>query len=107
MMERDLSFWRAIRNSLASAMEARRVAIGDADLVLVTRFLMESLEEKGLKIVPTSPSKEMVMASREALADGKRMNTSWVGEKTKHRWRIAAAIAASPDWKRGWDSEVR
>ncbi|WP_156393822.1 MULTISPECIES: hypothetical protein [unclassified Rhizobium] len=90
---------KALRTGLAE----RGFALGDVEAALVTRFMLEQIEIRGLRVVPVKPTSEMQQAVKEALDQGKRMSVTWVKERTKQRWRYQAAIEAAPSWRRGYE----
>lgn len=91
--------WRSALSALAAALDARRIELEPRELHFVTRFLLEELEDAGFRIVPVKPTKAMLSASRRALKRGKRLDVVHVDERTKHRWRLMAAIEAACDWR--------
>jgi hypothetical protein len=74
---------------------------------LITRFILEHVEKSGLRVVPVKPTTAMQLAIKHALDEGKRMSISWVRQRTKQRWRYVAAIEAAPDWRKGYERELR
>lgn len=91
--------WSSVLSALAAALDARRIELEPRELHFVTRFLLEELEDAGHRIVPVKPTKAMLSASRRALKRGKRLDVVRVDERTKHRWRLMAAIEAACDWR--------
>lgn len=73
----------------------------------MTRFMLEHIEASGLRVVPVRPNSRMHLAIKEALDQGKRMSTRWVGRHTKQRWRYQAAIDAAPSWRRGYEMDKK
>lgn len=101
----DIQLWRSLRNALAASLRDRSVALNEAEITFVTRFFLETIEQRGLRIVPVKPTRKMHLAIRHALDEGKRLSLKWVQARTKQRWRYAAAIEAAPDWRRGFEAE--
>ena len=99
-VEASFAFWRMLLNCNKAALAGRKVNVSDRDASLLTRFFLEEIEAKGFRIVPEVPSAAMVQASRSAMDDA-RQREAWVHDKTKHKWRLRAAIAAAPEWQSG------
>lgn len=93
--------WRTVVNAQRAALEARKIELEPAELHLVTRFFLQELEGKGLRIVPIKPTGAMLDASLAALDPGNRLGEGRVRPRTKHRWRLVAAIEAALDWRPG------
>tara|TARA_R110002020_G_scaffold123081_1_gene279106 strand:+ start:8518 stop:8856 length:339 start_codon:yes stop_codon:yes gene_type:complete len=98
--------WRILRNSVSSALADRGHLVSDIDIIFITRFLMEQVEQRGLRLVPWKPTRRMQAAIHDALKNGKRMSVKWVDARTKQRWRYAAALDAAPQWRIGYEREV-
>jgi hypothetical protein len=94
--EKDL--WRSLLNAQSYALALHGVLIDQTDLAPVTKMVLEHIEAKGFRIVPLPPTRKMVAASQSAMRD-QRLRAGWVSDKTKHRWRLRAAIAAAPSWR--------
>ncbi len=105
----DLDTWRILKKALRIGLSDRGIVVGDDEASLMMRFMLEHIEERGLRVVPVKPTTEMQLAVKDALDRGKRMSISWVPQRIKQRWRYRAAIEAAPDWRRGYeqDSEDR
>lgn len=103
--QRDIDTWRALRNSVREAFSSRELKPTDKDLNLVTRFALEEMEQRGFRIVPDKPIREMHVAVQEALRKGKRRSITWVGTRTKNLWRYVAALDAAPSWRRGYAAD--
>lgn len=71
-------------------------------MVLITRFLLEHVEERGLVVVRRKPTRKM----QNAMKKGKRLSISWVDPRTKGRWRYFAALDAAPKWRVGYEAEI-
>ncbi|MEQ8435407.1 MAG: hypothetical protein RIA71_14330 [Oceanicaulis sp.] len=82
-----------------AALDARRIELEPREVHFVTRFLLEELEDAGFRVVPVKPTKAILSASRRALKRCKRLDVVRVDERTKHRWRLIAAIEAACDWR--------
>lgn len=102
----EISHWRLLRNAVQNALTPRGVEVSDHDLTLITRFILEEIEAKGLYVVPAKPTRAMISASLAAMDEGKRLDTRHVHTKTKHRWRIAAALKARTEWRSAYQQEV-
>lgn len=102
----DVETWRAIKSALRTGLSDRGVEIGDDELALIARFMMEKFESGGLHLVPLKPTSEMHRAIQLALEEGKRLSVAWVKERTKQVWRWKAAIDAAPSWRRGYGQEL-
>lgn len=99
----DLDTWRVLKKALKKGLSGRGILVGDHEVSLITRFMLEQIETSGLRIVPVKPTSEMQQAIKEALGQGKRMSVTWVKQRTKQRWRYQAAIDAAPSWRRGYE----
>lgn len=106
MDHQDVQTWQILRNGLESALADRRHAVEHHDLVLITRFLLEYVEERGLVVVPRKPTRKMQNAIKDAMKKGKRLSISWVDPRTKGRWRYFAALDAAPKWRVGYEAEI-
>lgn len=104
-MEIDIDTWRTIKKALRTGLSDRGVVLGDDEVVLITRFMLEQIETSGLRVVPVKLTSEMQQAISQALEQGKRMSVAWVKQRTKQRWRYQAAIEAAPSWRRGYSFE--
>ena len=98
--------WQILRNGLKSALADRGHSVGERDLALITRFMLEYVEERGLLVVPRKPTRKMQAAIKDALGRGNRLSTSWVDPWTKQRWRYFAALDAAPNWRIGYEAET-
>jgi hypothetical protein len=105
--QRDIDMWRILKKALRLGLSDRGFIVAEDEILLMTRFMMEHIENRGLRVVPLTPTSEMQSATRRALDEGKRMSLSWVKWRTKQRWRYQAAIDAAPSWRRGYDQEVK
>lgn len=101
--QQDLEVWRLLRKALRRSLADRGIDIGDDEASFMTRFMLEYAEEKGLRIVPERLTSAMHLATKQALGERKRKTVSWVGWRTKQRWRYEAAIEAAPSWRRGYE----
>ena len=97
--------WLTVVKAQQAALEARKIELKPAELHLVTRFFLHELEGKGLRIVPIKPTRAMLDASLAALDPGNRLGEGRVRPRTKHRWRLVAAIEAALDWRPGERAE--
>lgn len=98
--------WQILRNGLKSALADRGHAVDVRDLALITRFMLEYIEERGLLVVPRKPTRKMQAAIKDALNSGNRLSISWVDPWTKQRWRYFAALDAAPNWRIGYQAEI-
>ncbi len=99
----DIDTWRTLKKALRTGLSDRGFVVGDDEVTLMTRFMLEQIETSGLRVVPVKPTSEMQQAVKQALDQGKRMSVAWVKERTKQRWRYQAAIEAAPSWRRGYE----
>jgi len=99
----DIDTWRTLKKALRTGLSDRGFVVGDDEVVLMTRFMLEQIETSGLRVVPVKPTSEMHQAINQALDHGKRMSVTWVKQRTKQRWRYQAAIEAAPSWRRGYE----
>jgi hypothetical protein len=72
--------------------------ISEEDALRLARFLLDELDVARWRVVPADPTKEMIDASMTAMRKS-RKREGRVDERRKHKWRLAAGIEASPDWK--------
>lgn len=86
-----------VKNRLRANLYQLNHKISEEDAVRLARFLLEDLDAARWRIVPLTPTLEMVNASMTAMRK-KRRSEGRVGEKRKHAWRLAAAIEAAPNW---------
>lgn len=106
-MERDIGLFRAIRNALRAAAHDRGHEWTGTDQLMITRFFLEYIEAKGLRVVPYQPDRPIQDAIDRALEEGKRMSVAWVGKRHKNTWRYRAALDAAPNWRKGHDAELK
>jgi hypothetical protein len=89
-----------VKNRLRSNLNELKYDISEEDALRLARFLLEDLDASRWRVVPADPTKEMVDASLAAMHNSRRRE-AWVKPRQKHKWRLAAGIEASPDWKLG------
>jgi hypothetical protein len=89
-----------VKNRLRSNLHELKYDISEEDALRLARFLLDDLDASRWRVVPADPTKEMVDASLAAMHNSRRRE-SWVKPRQKHKWRLAAGIEASPDWKLG------
>ena len=95
-MTYEKHFRCAVRKALIEALSVAKTKISDLQTDVATSALFRSLHAKDLAIVPRDPSRVMVDASRNALAQQTELNGAWVPAYKKHRIRLSAAINAAP-----------
>lgn len=105
--EADIQFWRILKKAFRTGLSDRGISIAQNDLILAVRFMLEEIESSGLRVVPEKPTSQQHQAMKEALDLGKRRSTSWVGRRTKQRWRYQAAVDAAPSWRRGYEMDKK
>lgn len=93
-----------VKNRLRSNLHELKYDISEEDALRLARFLLDDLDASRWRVVPADPSKEMVDASLAAMNKSRRRE-AWVKPRQKHKWRLAAGIQASPDWKLGRQSK--
>lgn len=103
----DLDTWRILKKALKTGLFDRGFGLGDNEASLIMRFMLEHIENSGLRVVPVKPTTKMQLAIQHALDSGKRMSIGWVRPRTKQRWRYQAAIEAAPNWRQGYEHERR
>lgn len=103
----DIDTWRTLKKALRTGLSDRGFVVGDDEVALMTRFMLEQIETSGLRVVPVKPTSEMQKAIKQALDEGKRMSIAWVKQRTKQRWRYQAAIEAAPSWRRGYELDQK
>jgi hypothetical protein len=89
-----------VKNRLRSNLHELKYEISEEDALRLARFLLDDLDASRWRVVPADPTKEMVDASLAAMHNSRRRE-AWVKPRQKHKWRLAAGIEASPDWKLG------
>lgn len=87
-----------VKNRLRSNLHDLNHEISEEDALRLARFLLDDLDAARWRVVPANPTKEMVDASLAAMRKS-RKREGWVKERQKHKWRLAAGIEASPNWK--------
>ena len=87
-----------VKNRLRSNLHDLNHEISEEDALRLARFLLDDLDAARWRVVPADPTKEMVNASLAAMHKS-RKREAWVKPRQKHKWRLAAGIEASPDWK--------
>lgn len=87
-----------VKNRLRSNLHELKYEVSEEDALRLARFLLDDLDAARWRVVPTNPTKEMVAASLTAMRKSRRRE-AWVKPRQKHKWRLAAGIEASPDWK--------
>ncbi len=92
-----------VKNRLRSNLHELKYDISEEDALRLARFLLDDLDASRWRVVPADPTKEMVDASLAAMHTSRRRE-AWVKPRQKHKWRLAAGIEASPDWKLGRQS---
>ena len=102
--KKDIDTWRALRNSMRDGLASRGINPTDRDIDLVTRFVLEEMEQRHFRVVPLKPTREMHVAVQEALYEGKRQSVRWVRPRIKNQWRYIAALDAAPSWRRGYEA---
>ena len=103
----DHQFWRILKKGFRTGLSARGIAVGEKDLILALRFMLEEIESSGLLVVPITPTKKMHKETKHAFDPGKRRSMGWVGRNTKQRWRYQAAIYAAPSWRGGYEMDKK
>lgn len=103
----DIDTWRTLKKAVRTGLSDRGLVVGDDEVALMTRFMLEQIETSGLRVVPVKPTSEMQQAIKQALDPGKRMSVDWVKQRTKQRWRYQAAIDAAPSWRRGYEQDLK
>lgn len=94
--------WGAIHASVRDGLSARNICLEPVELIYVTRFIVEALEDRKLAIVPRIPDSKMVTASQAAMDKYVRPAERWLSTKAKHKWRLICAIDARPPWRDGY-----
>ena len=87
-----------MKNRLRSNLHELKYEVSEEDALRLARFLLDDLDAARWRVVPANPTKEMVDASLAAMRNSRRREV-WVKPRQKHKWRLAAGIEASPDWK--------
>lgn len=103
--KKDIDTWRALRNSMRDGLASRGIKPTDRDIDLVTRFVLEEVEQRHFRIVPLKQTREMHVAVQEALYKGKRQSVRWVIPRIKNQWRYISALDAAPSWRRGYEAD--
>ncbi|EDQ31792.2 hypothetical protein HPDFL43_21814 [Hoeflea phototrophica DFL-43] len=103
----DIDFWRILKRGFRTGLSDRGIAVGEKDLILALRFMLEEIETSGLHVVPWKPTSQQHQAIKEALEEKKRMSIRWVRTRTKQRWRYKAAVEAAPNWRHGYELDKK
>lgn len=102
-----VDFWRILKKGFRTGLSDRGIVVGEKDLILALRFMLEEIESSGLHVAPGKPTSQQHQAMKEALDEKKRMSTRWVKTRTKLRWRYQAAVNAAPNWRHGYELDKK